>query len=156
MKRRCRTVTLGGTFDRIHRGHQALISKAFEVGECVLIGVTTDEFAARLGKNPDHGFQSRVESLMAYLDKAFPGRDYQIVPLNDYFAPETYCGDVETVVVSPETAQRADEFNEKRRRLGIKPLKVVIIEKVLAEDGKPVSTTRVRLGEIDEEGHLLH
>ncbi len=146
---------MGGTFDRLHSGHRALIAKAFEVGECVLIGVTTDEFATRLGKNPENSFHSRVENLMAYLDITYPGRDYQIVPLNDYFAPETYCSDVEMVVVSPETAQRADEFNEKRRRLGVKPLKIVTIEKVLAEDGKPISTTRVRRGEIDEEGRLL-
>ncbi len=92
---------------------------------------------------------------MAYLDITYPGRDYQIVPLNDYFAPETYSSDVETVVVSPETVQRADEFNEKRKKLGVKPLKVIVIEKVLAEDGKPISTTRVRRGEIDEEGRLL-
>ncbi len=155
MKPRCRTVTLGGTFDRLHKGHQALIAKAFESGECVLIGVTTDEFAARLGKSPDHNFQSRVEQLMAYLDRTFPRRDYQIVPLNDYFAPETYCSDVEAIIVTQETAPRVDEFNGKRRSLGIKLLKPIIVEKVLAEDGKPISSTRIRRGEIDEEGRLL-
>jgi cytidyltransferase-like protein len=149
-------VTVGGTFDCLHKGHWALIAKAFELGECVLIGVTTDEFAERLGKRPDHNFKSRVEYLMRYLDKTFPGRDYQIVPLNDYFAPETYCDDVDIVVVSEETAVRVSEFNVKRKGLGVRPLKSVIVEKVLAEDGKPVSSTRIRQGEIDEYGRLLH
>ncbi len=40
-------VALGGTFDHFHIGHEALITKAFEIGECVVIGVTSDDFARR-------------------------------------------------------------------------------------------------------------
>ncbi|MFY9868655.1 MAG: adenylyltransferase/cytidyltransferase family protein, partial [Candidatus Nitrosopolaris sp.] len=41
-------VATGGTFDEIHIGHLALLSKAFELGKRVVIGVSSDEFADRV------------------------------------------------------------------------------------------------------------
>ena len=39
-------VATGGTFDEIHVGHVALLAKAFEIGKKVIIGVSSEEFAA--------------------------------------------------------------------------------------------------------------
>ncbi|MFQ6134444.1 MAG: phosphopantetheine adenylyltransferase [Nitrososphaerales archaeon] len=156
MKRRFRTVALGGTFDYIHKGHKALLSRAFESADNVLIGVTTDGFAARLGKKVDHGSKARVERLRNYLDKSFEERDYQIVPLDDYFGVETYADDVEAVVVSSETASRVVEFNKKRIKMGFKPLQQLVVDTVLADDETRISSSRIRKREIDKEGHLLH
>ncbi len=36
-------VAVGGSFDVLHIGHQALLEKAFEVGEFVLVGLTSNE-----------------------------------------------------------------------------------------------------------------
>jgi pantetheine-phosphate adenylyltransferase len=148
-------VVLGGTFDYIHEGHKALLSKAFESAENVLIGVTTDGFAKKLGKKVDHDYKARVERLRDYLEKSFDERDFQIVPLGDYFGVEIYADDVKAIVVSPETANRVIEFNEKRINLGFKPLQQVIVDFVLAEDGERISSSRIRKGEIDKEGRLL-
>mgnify|MGYP001598959368 FL=1 len=38
------TVTVGGTFDHFHLGHEALIAKAYVAGAFVYLGITTDEF----------------------------------------------------------------------------------------------------------------
>ena len=40
-------VAVGGTFDQLHRGHRALLGKAFEVGDKVVIGLTSDAFVER-------------------------------------------------------------------------------------------------------------
>ena len=43
-------VALGGTFDIIHSGHIALLDKGFSISEKVIIGLTSDSFAAKNGK----------------------------------------------------------------------------------------------------------
>ena len=58
-------------------------------------------------------------------------------------------------MVSRETEPRAREINEKRKAMGLPPLHVVVIEMVPAENHVSISTTRIRWGEIDREGHLL-
>ena len=41
-------VAVGGTFDKFHYGHRSLIAKAFEIGENVEIGVTSNVFAGNV------------------------------------------------------------------------------------------------------------
>jgi len=62
--RKYRTVATGGTFDHIHTGHEALLSRSFELGEVVVIGVTSDAFASREGKSPDQSYEERVRALV--------------------------------------------------------------------------------------------
>jgi len=42
------SVVLGGTFDHLHQGHQALLSKAFTIGNYVTIGLTTDKYVTNI------------------------------------------------------------------------------------------------------------
>lgn len=147
-------VATGGTFDHIHKGHEALLSKSFEVGRKVIIGVTSDVFAAREGKTPDADFDKRVRNLEALLHRRFPGREYVITKLDDYFGPGIASPDVEAIVVSKETKVRVPIANSLRAERGYPPLRVVMVDYVLAEDSKPISSTRIRMGEIDESGRL--
>jgi len=147
-------VATGGTFDHIHKGHEALLSKSFEVGRKVVIGVTSDSFATREGKTPDEGFERRVENLKALLRMKFPGREYIISKLDDYFGPGIASPEVEAIVVSRETEKRVPIANALRAERGYPPLEVVVVDYVLAEDQKPISSTRIRDGEIDERGRV--
>lgn len=150
-----RSVAVGGTFDHIHKGHRALIRKAFETGEKVFIGLTTDEFAASAGKKITHDFESRKKELKVFLDRTFPGREYAITRLEKNFGPGMFTSDIEAIVVSTETQGRVPRANEKRRELGLADLKVEVIPLILADDGDRISSTRIRAREIDPDGRSL-
>ena len=79
----------------------------------------------------------------------------KIIPLNDAFGATTTDKTIDALVVSEETEKIALQINKKRTRLGFPPLEIIIVSMVPAENYKPISTTRIRKGEIDREGHLL-
>ncbi len=149
-----KAVATGGTFDHLHRGHLALLTKSFEVGDVVVIGVTSDGFARREGKKIDQSYEERVGNLEAYIHRAFPGRKYVLAKLDDYFGPGIAASEVQAIVVSRETAKRVPIANALREAKGFPPLETILVDYVLAEDSKPISSTRIRKGEIDTEGRL--
>ena len=147
-----KVVATGGTFDHLHRGHMALLRRSFEVGDAVVIGVTSDAFARREGKNPDQSYAERVRALEAFIRKDFSGRRYIIAKLDDYFGPGIASPVVQAIVVSKETAKRVHIANALRKEKGYPPLETVVVDFVLGDDSKPISSTRIRKGEIDTEG----
>ncbi len=153
--RKYKTVATGGTFDHIHTGHEALLSRSFGLGDVVVIGVTSDAFASRQGKSPDQSYEERVRALEGLLRSKFPGRRYIIAKLDDYFGPGIVSPEVEAIVVTGETAARVPIANSLRAEKGYPPLKVEAIQFVLTKDGQPVSSTRIRNGEIDQKGRVL-
>ena len=150
-----KTVAMGGTFDHLHQGHIALLTRSFELGDLVVIGVTSDSFASRQGKLPDQSYLERVKALELFIRSRFPGRKYLISKLDDYFGPGIASPEVEALVVTRETVARAPIANELRATKGFPPLKVEVVDHVLAEDGRPISSTRIRRGEIDAQGRVL-
>jgi pantetheine-phosphate adenylyltransferase len=148
-------VATGGTFDEIHLGHLALLSKAFQAGDRVIIGVSTDEFARKRGKRLNHDYQQRVTNLEAVIAKEFGSVDYVIARLDADFGPASTSGDVKALVASTETQVKGTVLNEMRAKLGLKPVIIIAVDMVKAEDGSPISSTRIRAGEIDRLGKLL-
>lgn len=146
----------GGTFDEIHVGHIALLSKAFEVGQHVIIGVTSDEFAAtHKGKKLNHNFDQRVENLKKIIAREFGHASYEIARLDSEFGPAVTTGDVGALVASAETKEKGVRLNEIRAKNGLAPAEIISVDLVRAEDGRPISSTRIRAGEIDWKGRLL-
>lgn len=154
--KRFKAVAVGGTFDELHKGHQALLMKAFEVGERVLIGLSSDEFARELRKpHTVASYTKRLSDLERFMMKRGLSDKAVIVILHDSYGVTLSKGCVEAIVVSRETEPTASEINKRREAKGLPPLSVVVIDMVPAENHAPISTTRIREGEIDREGHLL-
>jgi pantetheine-phosphate adenylyltransferase len=148
-------VATGGTFDEIHVGHIALLAKAFEVGKKVIIGVSSDKFAADRGKNLNHNFEARIANLKNMIKKEFGNVHYEIAKLDGEFGPAVTTDDVEALVTSTETQSKGNLLNEMRTKIGVKPAKIITVDLVKAEDGSRISSTRIRSGEIDRQGRLL-
>ena len=153
---RYRVVAMGGTFDVLHRGHRRLLKQAFTIGRRVMIGITSDEFARTLHK--PHRFDAyakrkrdveRLLSRWCVLSRA------EIVPLKDRYGPTVRESKIQALVVSRRTLQTAYEINARRRAHGLKPLIIDPIDLIMAEDRRPISSTRIRRGRIDREGRLL-
>jgi len=156
LEKKFKTVAVGGTFDEFHKGHRALLMKAFEAGEQVLIGLCSDEFAKKLHKpHPTAPYEQRLEELKDFLGKHDFLKRAKIIPLNDVYGVTLSKGCVESLVVSRETESAALKINEERKKLGLPPLDIAVIEMVPSENHAPISTTRIRRGEIDRDGFLL-
>lgn len=149
-------VAVGGTFDELHKGHKTLLNKAFEIGERVLIGLCSDEFAKRLQKpHNTSSYKVRLEELQNYLKKANLSGRAEIIQLNDPFGPTINDKCIKALVVSEETKPTAFRINEKRVEKSLEPIRIFSIKMVPSENCDPISTTRILRGEMDREGHLL-
>ena len=145
------SVAIGGTFDILHDGHKALLKKAYALGD-VIIGLVSDEMARRKAR-VSNTFDTRKKIVVAYV-KALTGTNPVIVALDDPYGPALK-HKFDYIVVSPDTFRTAEEINTLRSQRGLPSIKIVCVDFVLAQDGQPISSTRIHRGEIDDHGVLL-
>ena len=147
-------VAMGGTFDAIHSGHMALLNKAFSISSKVIIGLTSDQLATKKGKNLVNDYSKRLSLLKSVIEKNFPNSSYEVSKLENDFGPAVIEGSVKALVVSEETSNKGLLLNELRAERNLPSVKIVVVPMVLAEDGKSISTTRIKNSEIDGSGNL--
>ena len=146
---------MGGTFDILHKGHKALLTRASEIGSLVLIGLTTDERAIKGREDVEiNAYKIRKENLETLLSSMKLPSTFQIVPLNDDWGPSVVEESFTAIIVSEETKKTAEKINKIRNLDGKKDLEIVIVPFVKAYDGQKISSSRIRNNEIDSNGML--
>ncbi|MFP4632760.1 MAG: phosphopantetheine adenylyltransferase [Halobacteriales archaeon] len=156
-------VAIGGTFDPIHDGHRALLRRALTLADDgrVVVGLTSDELAPNTRPRPREirPYEQRrraVESeLEALRDEVDVGASFAVETLDDPYGIASEHPGFDALVVSPETEEGGHRINEIRRERGYPELDVVVVPHVMADDGEPISSTRVVEGEIDVHGNVL-
>lgn len=144
-------VCVGGTFDILHEGHKALLRKAFEVGDKVFIGLTSDRMVSK--KDLRFSYAVRKKNIEEYLSEQ-KFSDYEILRI-DTPPGLTLSRNFDAIVVSPETEKTARAINSARKRLRKRELKIIMVNYALAEDLIPFSSTRIRDGKISPSGKRL-
>ena len=68
-----------GTFDLLHYGHIRLLKRAKELGDYLVVAVSTDEFNAIKGKKAYHTYPTRKEMLesVRYVDLVIPEDNWE-------------------------------------------------------------------------------
>jgi cytidyltransferase-like protein len=145
-------VIVGGTFAYMHKGHKAILRKAFAVGDSVHIGLTSDEYVRKHKDFLIEDYAQRKKELERFVRKL--GKKYTVVKLIDKYGPSTK-GDYDAIVVSPETYRTAVEINKIRKRHGLKKLAIFKVRKVNAYDGMAISSKRIFARRIDKEGRKV-
>ncbi|MBN1389713.1 MAG: pantetheine-phosphate adenylyltransferase [Candidatus Thermoplasmatota archaeon] len=149
-------ICLGGTFSPLHAGHMALLVEAFRRGRRVSIGLTSDEMASRGRERRVKPFEERKKTLVEALERLSSKYSvpYTVEEITDRVG-FAVMSEIDSIVVSTETERNVDIIDEERRRVGLPPLKRVVVNIVTDRKGTRLSSTRVASGQIDPEGNVL-
>ncbi len=149
-----RCVAVGGTFDHIHAGHIAFLQAAFDAGDHVFIGITTDILVhTKHYRSALESYPSRVNQLSIFLTQHNLQKRATIIPLNDMYGVAADEKDIEALLVTEETRANGQAINVKRRQHGLPPLQLIVVPLQKGYDEEVIRSTRIRRGEIDREGH---
>ncbi|WLV24146.1 glycerol-3-phosphate cytidylyltransferase [Aciduricibacillus chroicocephali] len=68
-----------GTFDLLHTGHINILKRAKDLGDYLIVAVSSDEFNALKGKEAYHSFENRKHILEAirYVDEVIPEHHWE-------------------------------------------------------------------------------
>lgn len=151
-----RKVVIGGTFDHLHRGHESFLRRAFQLGERVAIGVTSDHFARKktwpFAILP---YGVRLAELNAFLKRENFYQRAEIFKINDPFGPAVTDSALEAILVTSETIKNARRLNKGRIRRGLLPLRILTVPFHKGTDRRRISSARIRLGEEDRKGRVF-
>jgi cytidyltransferase-like protein len=146
-----RTVILGGTFDKFHKGHMLLLGLAATLGERIIVGVSSDEFASSKPHRVEP-FTERLDKVSGFL-RSIGCRSFKVLKLDDFAGPAKNLREG-TLLVTPDTLKNGLLINRIRAERSLPPLEILLAPLLEAEDSEPLSSTRIRMGEVDEKGFL--
>jgi len=146
----------GGTFDLLHAGHKSFLKKVFESSDKVLLGITSNLYTQSFKNNPQiEDFEIRKQAVEHFLDSINVLERVRIVAIDNAYEPylETSI-DYQAIAVTPQTEKTAIDINIKRKENGVSQLDTLVVPMDLAGDGKAISSTRIRNGEVNRDGRL--
>ena len=139
---------VAGTFNILHDGHKALLKRAFEVGDEVRIGITSDRMASQ-GRDSFVSSHIRRKELESFLKGM---SNYSITEIEDIYGPRDMMDDVDVLVVSEETMENGNVLNEERSSRGLKPMELSVVPLVKSDSGEKISASSILRGEYGRSG----
>jgi pantetheine-phosphate adenylyltransferase len=93
--------------------------------------------------------------LKKFIEENFNKSNYSIYQLNDFYGPTVLTRDMEAIVTTESSKENCVKINELRKSKGMPQLEIILVPLVEDEEGKVISSTRIREGEIDINGNKL-
>jgi len=149
-------IACGGTFDFFHAGHKAFLEDVLSKSEKILLGVTSDLYVKSFKDgNQIKSFELRKNTIEDFLESIRAKDRATIIPIDDFYGTLlTNKFNPQAIAVTTETKEMAQEINQKRKEKNLPELAIVLLSIKFADDGKILSATRIRNGEINRDGRL--
>lgn len=149
---RYKLIVIGGSFDRLHKGHRHFLSASFGFSERVIIGLTSDRYLREVKRVEDFfSFERRKKELLDFVKSIGREDDVTIRKLERNEIPEDLQNKVEAIAVTEDTIVGAASVNEARFLKGLPPLPIIEIPLVKDATGLKISSSRIRAGQAYEE-----
>jgi pantetheine-phosphate adenylyltransferase len=152
-------VVFAGTFDRLHEGHKHIMRTAFKIGEHVAIGLTTDKMlSSKSNRENIQSYDERYTELERFLKNECDLNRASIFPIDTIEGGGDTLEELDALIVSDEigVVQNAFDINQLRINNGLRRFHIVIIPMVRSLDGRPLSSSRIRAGEVFDTKNLIY
>jgi pantetheine-phosphate adenylyltransferase len=93
--------------------------------------------------------------LKKFIDKNFKKSNYSVYQLDDFYGPTVLTRDVQAIITTESSFENCVKINNLRESKGMTQLEIIIVPLVEDKEGKVISSTRIREGEIDVNGNKL-
>lgn len=145
---------VGGTFDHLHAGHRYLLQAAFAQAEDVTIGITNDAMTENKELSGTiEPFEVRKSTLKTFLKEYNFFERIKIVELKDIYGDAQEDKTLEAIYVTEDTNDNAQKINSARKENNLPLLDIVLVPLLQGDDDSVINSNRIRLGQIDRNGH---
>ena len=143
---------VGGTFDFFHIGHQKLINSCLKNCDFLEIWVLSDQITQE--KDPRISlWKERCHIIKQNLSLEQSSRVTFHELLDDYGVALSH-KNATKIFCTNETFSTCQIINQKRLERGLKPLSIISVSHELSKDGRIISSSRIRNGEINRDGEV--
>lgn len=150
-------LVLAGSFDHLHLGHKYFIEKAYLCSQKISCYLATGWTAKqKLYSLAIQSYKDRYRTLDKYINENGLENKIAIYPLDNGFGPALEYSKLDAIAYTAQNYQKVKLINSLRIKKNLKPLTPIFIDLIKAQDKKIISSTRIRLGEINRNGFVYH
>lgn len=93
MKKNKKIVLCHGVFDLVHPGHLNYLKKAKQLGDILIVSVTSDKYVNKGPGRPVFDIHQRISFLadLKFVDKVYESKDYTAEKVIEKIKPDIYC-----------------------------------------------------------------
>lgn len=140
-------VSLGGTFDVLHKGHEEYIRMGFAHANYAIIYVLSDDYARGLKKYHVRSYAARVQRLTGFLETmGIAPNQYEIREINSLaqLEQELSSEEIGVAIVVPEYLELFQSINKKRLANHKNKIRVIVKERTRDAKSQDLSSTAIR------------